>query len=190
MDVIVNGPGKTEIVPDLKGSGPGGTFYFDEFIKYTQLVSPRNKKSAWTGSTSVGTNLNPDIEETAQELADTGFKKGFKPSLIYPSRWQGNANPNFDTFLGALTDRVQALRAAKPDAIGLQLDRLRESLKPMVDLRWGEQMAGFLRDITDWFGKQTKIVCIWWRQLADSSVLELLNRLLTIIMARRGQRKR
>ena len=34
MDVIVSGPGKTEIVPELKGSAPDGTFYFDEFVQY------------------------------------------------------------------------------------------------------------------------------------------------------------
>ena len=67
----------------------------------------------------MGKNLNPDVESTAQKLAETGFTRQFKPSLIYPSRWTGNVAPSYDDFFGALTDRVQALRAKNPTAIEL-----------------------------------------------------------------------
>ncbi|KAJ5485699.1 hypothetical protein N7539_005687 [Penicillium diatomitis] len=167
MDVIVSGPGKTEIVPELKGSAPDGTFYFDEFVQYTQYVSAnkRKKSSAWKGNTGVGKNLNPDVESTARKLAETGFTRQFKPSLVYPSKWTGNAVSTYDQFFGALTDRVQALRAKNPAAIELQLDRLRESLKPVINIRFEDQTAGFFRDLNSWFKAQTKIT--WETKTVD-----------------------
>jgi hypothetical protein len=49
------------------GSLPDGSCTFDEFLRKTLQVS-RNIP-AWTGSTTVGTNTNPNVESTAQELS-------------------------------------------------------------------------------------------------------------------------
>lgn len=55
--------------------------YFDDFLKYivkakTQTVEVDGQKrtifAVWEGSTSVGENLDPDVEQTVQELKTQG----------------------------------------------------------------------------------------------------------------------
>lgn len=43
------------------GTGPNGRCKFDEFLRYAD-------KHPWTGSTSVGDSLDPDVSKTVTEL--------------------------------------------------------------------------------------------------------------------------
>ena len=72
MDIVAFGAGSIIIAPGCIGSAPDRSCHFDEFLRFIQRTG--GTTMPWTGFTTVGKNLNPDVLTTAKELATSGTK--------------------------------------------------------------------------------------------------------------------
>lgn len=143
MDCLAFGK-PNRIATGCHGGGPGGTCLFDEFLRHIQSHgTPERPIEPWTGSTSVGTNLDPDVWNTANELLNSGerdtptrYPNVYDPLKIMPELEQA---PNHENFLGKMVDVVQDSRAkAGLTQLEPQLDNVRLALGFTYEARIGD----------------------------------------------------
>lgn len=89
LDVTVFGPGAILTAPNCFGGGPGRSCLFDQFLCYIDVDT--NFNPLWTGSTTVGTNLDPDVVDTAIALSTGGaqystdrYTNTLDPNKLFP----------------------------------------------------------------------------------------------------------
>jgi hypothetical protein len=111
MDISAFGVGaKDGIARACKGSGPGGSCNFDEFMKHL---------TTWKGKTDIGGNLYPEPMHAASELhADkNGFKNNFNDKTLFPEfPYDPGNKPSLSEVQKRITDRIQLARLEKGDA--------------------------------------------------------------------------
>ncbi|KAI1080981.1 hypothetical protein F5B20DRAFT_588939 [Whalleya microplaca] len=138
LDVIAFGSGNTVIAPNCIGSAPGKSCFFDEFVRYIQMTGQTT--SAWTGSTTVGTNLEPDVFTTASELDKNGYRNTVDPSKVFPSAYQKTSWTNFSDIFGKLVDNIQQCRQHLQDqGIDNELDSIRRAMVSIHEARKADQ---------------------------------------------------
>ncbi|KAJ6032220.1 hypothetical protein N7540_002952 [Penicillium herquei] len=118
---IKSSPGANTIAKGCVGTVSDKSCYFDEFLKYIQQTpSKKAKWKRWTGSSSVGKNLDPDVIDTATELR-TIMAPSTDPAARYSDKLDWNkilkefakgSSPSFVKSYGALVNLVQKMRAA------------------------------------------------------------------------------
>jgi hypothetical protein len=102
------------------GTVPGGGCYFDEFARWIAYQSP--KKGAlpkWTGSTQIGTNLAPDVDDAATQLTNAGYKPTTSPYKLLPAQWPDSKtlpDLGFSVIFDPVMDRIATIRAALKNA--------------------------------------------------------------------------
>lgn len=166
MDIMAFGAGSTLIAPDCIGTAPDGTCYFDEFLRYIERIGPNNP--AWTGRTAVGTNLDPDCLNTADELANGGtagtpsrYTNTVEPSKLFPNRWIPGDSPSFSDIFGAVVDNIQACRQKINDgSLDDLLDNSRRAIVSVLDAREADQAAKVLQGVN---AELSKLGCSWVR---------------------------
>lgn len=132
---MVNGVDGSTILKDskFKGTAPGGTFYFDEFlnaIRRDVAISKKNRNpKPWEGSTGIGKNLNPSVDDAVQGIQNTENQAGkyakyptnVGASKLFPTIYGPEVDPGFANLFGRATDLVQENRK-KASAKGLAGD--------------------------------------------------------------------
>jgi len=108
MNVAAFGAEHIKLAQGCKGTVGDGTCYLDEFLKH---ITPD-----WTGSTTVGTNLSPDIYTTAGELSAglTPYEGLIDQHALFPSGPAFDNTPGsraqLGTVLNALADNLDDCR--------------------------------------------------------------------------------
>ena len=152
MDIASFGAGSTLIAPGCIGEAPDKSCYFDEFLRYIQRTGP--KVRPWTGSTSVGTKLNPDVLTTANELATSGtagsptrYSFTAEPAALFPNKFE-SLSPSYSAVFGAIVDNIQACRKKVNDqGIDDELDGTRRAIVSTLDARQADQAAKVIKDV-------------------------------------------
>lgn len=133
LDIAAGG---TFIAPDCPGTGKDKRCYFDEFLRYIEEVEER---SPWSGSTSVGRNLAPNVLSTAEELVTSRYSNAVDPDVLYKTP------SGFDNFRGVFEpaiDNIQECRQALGDkGIDWELNGIRTSIANTLDARIADQAA-------------------------------------------------
>ena len=122
MNVKAFGAGNTLIANKCLGSLPDKSCTFDELVRYISHDPLQ--------TTSVGTNLKPDVVATAHELKNQGYKSAYKLPTLFPTQFQGKKQCNFSQFWTALADNIQASRQKLGD--GSWADELFEVRRAMA----------------------------------------------------------
>ena len=124
MDVHVYGSSQTRLAPGCKGSVGDGSCYFDEFVKH---VSPK-----WHDSTSVGTDLEPDVEAASQDLRKTDYNGHIDQEVLFAHEpWASRSQPApFPPMIEAIGNNIQACRqqAGADPKVATLLDKSREAI--------------------------------------------------------------
>lgn len=82
----------TSIGRGCYGSAPGGFCTFDE------LMSDLQRDSApWTGTTTIGTQREPDVYAAVNELRRTGCANNMAPWKLFDQVFGPNDTPRFET---------------------------------------------------------------------------------------------
>ncbi|PWY65641.1 hypothetical protein BO94DRAFT_338998 [Aspergillus sclerotioniger CBS 115572] len=153
IDIMANDPATRVIAVGCDGTGPGNTCYFDEFLRYIQKTGKKTK--AWTGSTTVGEDLTPNVLATAEELATGGVAKT-------PSRYSNTADVtklckalknkgpvNYDTLMTTVVDSIQSSRAKVASStevnIDTELNGAREALTITHKARVADNAAAIIK---------------------------------------------
>lgn len=148
MDITVFGSGNTILAPGCIGTVSDRSCYFDEFLRYIQRTGPTT--AAWTGSTTVGTDLNPDVLSTANELATSGtaetpsrYSNTVEPAKLFPNKFVMGASPSFGVVMGSVMDNIQACRQAvvNDEGISEELDNARRAMVSVHEARLADQAA-------------------------------------------------
>jgi len=112
MNVEAFGAQHTVLAAGCKGTVGDGSCYFDEFLKH---IFP-----AWKGSTTVGTNLSPDVDATAKELA--ALKPPYTGSTVHGKLFPGDkafqdakAGPQFPKVMQTLGNNIRNCRVKLGD---------------------------------------------------------------------------
>ncbi|KAJ5765053.1 hypothetical protein N7520_004612 [Penicillium odoratum] len=128
LDVKTYGAGSTEVAHFCEGSAADGSCYFDEFLKYIQR-DPTYKDSwvKWTGSTSVGDNLTPDVIDTANELKEMNESDDPAARYAYYEDWgkilpDTFAEGSYPSFSKAYASIINTIQAIRRDAPGLSVN--------------------------------------------------------------------
>lgn len=145
MEVQLFGPTKTTIGPGCKGTVGDGSCYFDEFVKH---ISP-----TWKGSTTIGTNLEPDAQTIATALQQS---KGAMPYNYVTDLRQllSGVNPTekatFSLVWTGLGDAINTCRnnAAFPK-VALQWANVKQSMGMVHDARWSDQAAAMINNVNE-----------------------------------------
>ncbi|GLI79234.1 hypothetical protein PoHVEF18_007562 [Penicillium ochrochloron] len=138
------------IAKGCPGSGPKGVCYFDEFVKWIQ-----QSKYPWTGQTSVGQNLDPDVDATAQELRTSGTEgtssrcsNKYDFNKVFPEIYPEGTSPSYQEVMRTLVKSIQAQRSALgDDKLTSQLDKARRAFGLTYEARIGDMTNGLINDV-------------------------------------------
>lgn len=167
MDVISFGASKTIMAPYCIGSAPDRSCLFDEFLRYIQRVGKGTH--LWTGSTSVGNNLKPDVLGTAQELDNGGtqgtpsrYSNTLAPSDIFPNLYFKGQSPDFSNLFGKVVDNIQECRQemerkGRIDDIADELNSARHATKLFHSARIANQAEHVIEDVNKWLDETHQI---------------------------------
>ncbi|KAJ5642063.1 hypothetical protein N7490_006063 [Penicillium lividum] len=120
MDVKTYGAGNTVIAPGCVGSVlTDESCEFDEFLKYIQREPGYyDRWVKWTGSTSVGIDLTPDVIDTGNELKSMTPSYAFNTEdwhKIIPGAFNEGSFPSFTKAYGNLINTIQTIRETAPN---------------------------------------------------------------------------
>ena len=149
IQVLTNGPGQTRIAPTCRGNGPHRTCLFDEFLKNVQREGDKIKP--WTGHTSVGTNLNPDVLDTADELAQPGgFNNNIDMQKVLPGAFDHVEKPTLEMALNGIVDSNQGCRRQAGDGeLSDELDHCRRAIVSIHEARRADMGAGMIKVVNN-----------------------------------------
>lgn len=144
MSVDAFGVGNTVIANGCRGSVGDSSCYFDEFIRE---ISPQ-----WTGSTSVGTDLDPPVESTVQDLVNNGnYDYIERQDLLFPldpATFPKKRKAPFGTVFNAVGNRIEAARMKFGDIqLGPLLNKCRYTMSMIHDARRAENAAALIREL-------------------------------------------
>ena len=149
MEVLALGPDKTNIAAGCKGSVGDGSCYFDEFVR---RISPD-----WEDSTTIGTELNPDVEATVSKLESSGYDYVTPQDKLFPSIFDGKTTQPFSKVLQAVGDSIEGCRKTLGgDEIIQQLDKARYSLDMVREVRLADQAKATVAGVNKMIAQQGK----------------------------------
>ena len=163
MDVMVNEPADRLIAVGCVGTGPGNSCLFDEFLRYIQMTS--KKTPLWTGSTTVGDDLTPDVVSTANELATRGVAKTstrytntYKTSKLCETL-KDKPTVTYSELLGAIVNSIQKCRAKVATMSGIDIDRelsgARRALTITHQARLADNAGYIIKGVNNILGKMS-----------------------------------
>lgn len=163
MEIKMYGVGETYLANLCEGHAPDGSCLFDEFLKYIQRGPGRNENWVkWTGDTTVGTNLNPDVEATARELL--AMKQSPVPSQryeykenwyrLYRREFSPRAVPYFSEAYTKVINLIQDMRKAAPTLdppvdVSDELHSIRQSIVSVLAGRQHDSANWLIRGVND-----------------------------------------
>lgn len=125
--------------------------YLDEFLKYIQAVSRGETK--WQGSTTAGTDLNPNVEEIVSELKAQGYNTERQNWYrLLPSEFTPNAVATFSQGYTKIMNRIQTMRAdaaARGVDIGFELKNIRYSIIQTAAGRTMDNAAWLIKHLNE-----------------------------------------
>lgn len=148
--------GGNTIAPGCPGTGAGGRCFFDEFLQYIQ-----SDEKPWTRTTSVGTNLLPNVANTAQELSNLRYNQYIEPGKLIAGL------PTVVTFEGLFKPVVDNIQKSRQIVGGLDIDDelggVREALTNVHEMRIADQALFTIQSVNqllanygyDWVRKYT-----------------------------------
>ncbi|RAH78796.1 hypothetical protein BO86DRAFT_458265 [Aspergillus japonicus CBS 114.51] len=151
IDVMTFGAGSTEISSECVGTASDKSCLFDEFVRYIQ----RDGKNAWTGSTTVGDDLEPDVLNTADELAADGYKGNYDIAKLFPGQFTTGQVTNFRGMFEPVIDVIQACRkevatgsaSINEKAFDSALDHARRAMVSTHEARIADNAAGLIEEL-------------------------------------------
>lgn len=146
-------PGANFIGSGCPGSGPGGVCKFDEFVKWIQ-----DDGHPWTGHTSIGDNLDPDVWEASNELRASGCQNKYDAHKLFPALYPPGSVPSYEALMEEMVHSFQSDRRLWTDAAKLrsQLKNIRKAFGLVYEARTGA-MADKLVQAVDKLLKHRKI---------------------------------
>lgn len=142
LDIMAGGE---FIAPDCPGTGENGRCYFDEFLQYIQKDSD---KVPWAWTTTVGKQLRPNLNKTAQELYDLFYDQKIDPERLY-GKARSEAR-DFRTLIGPVVDNIQKCRQILINVdIDEELGGVRQSMAYMTDARIADQAPFMIDQLND-----------------------------------------
>ena len=162
MDVQAYEFGFTLIAPGCKGSIADGSCSFDELLKYLQRSGHE-----WTGSTTVGQKLNPEVGSTAAELSASGYKCNFEPLKLFTNNILPTQT-NFPTMFGQVVDNIQECRKKFTDAALTDgLTKARYAMTCMQRARFADQSENLIKDLNQQLASKGAT----WVRISSTSTL-------------------
>ncbi len=148
MDVETLGVGNTVMAPGCRGTVGDGSCFFDEFLRY---ITPK-----WRGSTSVGTNLDPDVETTASDITqNSGYKFNVRQDKLFATKFAKGVQPNFGAFWAAVGDVIQSSRKTLGDSkVAQALSKARYCFTITHDARRSDMAPHMIKGVNDLISKQ------------------------------------
>lgn len=131
---------------------------FDELTKHTQ--SPSAQRPAWTGSTSVGNELKPDIERTVSDLVNSGYNSFVDAEKLIPLNFPaGTPRPAFPLLYSTLANKIVAWKQAATDKFpGDMFDAIQKLYSAVQECRVSD-IAGYrLADIRQRYGRLVRML--------------------------------
>ncbi|PYI16967.1 hypothetical protein BO99DRAFT_445026 [Aspergillus violaceofuscus CBS 115571] len=125
IDVMTFGAGSTEIASECVGTASDKNCLFDEFVRYIQ----RDGKNAWTGSTTVGDDLEPDF--TTGQV--TNFRGMFEPVI--------------DVIQACRKEVATGSASIDEKAFDNALDHARRAMVSTHEARIADNAAGLIREL-------------------------------------------
>jgi hypothetical protein len=141
MSVEAFGVGNTGIANGCKGTVGDGSCYFDEFVKE---ISPD-----WSGSTSVGQDLNPPVETTVDDLVANGdYDYVAHQDKLFPKLFPDARSGTYGDVFQALGDKIKACRIKTGDIkLGTLLVNARYAISMVHDARRAEQAGNLIDEV-------------------------------------------
>lgn len=170
MDIEAFGIRDNRLAPGITGSAPDGSCYFDELMDGLQR---KGQNLAPGQQTSVGTDLTPDVVETAKEirglksLDSSGNQKPFIYSVdnrkLFPPGHFTTPNPLLADLLDGLNSRMNAARKELGDeALGDTLKNARTAAEGIHEQRVREMSENLIDTANDYLQNEkhssTKVV--------------------------------
>lgn len=143
MELDVYGAGQTYLANECRGNGRGNSCLFDEFLKWIL-------KRRFTGTTSVGRNLSPDVVATARELSNmrTNWEENW--SKLLPSKFSANASPKFSEAYSQVINTIQQARAdagSQNKDISVALDNARTAIQSALQARQHDDADWLIKEV-------------------------------------------
>lgn len=141
MDIEAFGPLNQLIASGCRGSVGDGTCHFDEFVRH---ISPK-----FRGSTNIGQDLNPDVDNAVQQLRSRGYKPEVKAHILFPSVFVDDGQPpSLAKIVEEVGDTIKACRSKLGDGkLGQNLYKARYAMDITQEARQADQAAGKIREI-------------------------------------------
>lgn len=136
------------IAPGCKGSRSDGSCYFDDLLQYIQDTE---SDSTWTGTTTIGKNLTPDLATIVKDLSAKGYNQVVDGKKLLPKDFLSkDPQPGFYAIFNKLVTAIQQCRAEAGDfALSSELASARTAMKHVHYARLQDQAAVSIAQVNE-----------------------------------------
>ncbi len=139
LDAAANGGVPKTIAVGCQPASNNGRCYFKDLAQWLQNRSKKNPRGQFVPDVGVGTDLTPDVIDTANKLRTGGYKSNWDPKKLLPASKLVGLNPGFGQLFKTIHNSVQDIRStlARPLTADMQdmEDRIKLAMQGVHEMR-------------------------------------------------------
>ena len=129
LDAAANGGIPKTIGVGCKPASNNGRCYFKDLAQWLQLRNKRFPGGQFVPDVGVGTDLTPDVIDTANKLRTGGYKSNWDPKKLLPASKLIGPNPNFGQIFTSIHNSVQDIRGMLERPLTADMQDIEDRIK-------------------------------------------------------------